>query len=201
MLNVHLAPKAVVQHALLVVVAPLLDGFRQFDGEICIILPGPSASDTITRQRGLVLHTQIGPQRLSLVIIDAAAKVQYKLTLCLGESILMNAHTLRGGKLSQNIVVVQLHLVIARRALFCVVRETRAVAAVRVLSCSRVGADTSCCGHNQDIAQIRVARATQMSMTEAYNSLIVMLITGTILVNFTLIVSVHVVRDGIRLRA
>ena len=53
----------------------------------------------------------------------STAKVQNELSLCLREGILMNTHTLGSCKLSQHIIVIQLHLVIASSTFLCIMRE------------------------------------------------------------------------------
>ena len=55
--------------------------------------------------------------------------------------------------------------------------------------------------NQQDVAQVGVARAAQVRVAEADDGGVAVLIAGTILVGLALIPSVHVVRDGIGVRA
>ena len=123
MLDVHLTPETGVQHALLVVITVLTDRLRQLDSKVRIILTGPATGNAVTYQSGLIHNTQVAPEDLALIIIDTTAKVQDKLSFRLREGVLMNTHTLGSGKLSQHIIIIQLHFVITSCTLFCIMRE------------------------------------------------------------------------------
>ena len=53
------------------------------------------------------------------------------------------------------------------------------------------------CRHNEDIPQIGMSRTIEMGMAEAYNGRVIVPVTCTIFIDFLLIDSIDVVRNGI----
>ncbi len=54
--------------------------------------------------------------------------------------------------------------------------------------------------HQQDVSQVRMSRTTKMSVTEANNGLVPILVTGTILVGIFLISSIYIMRNCVCVR-
>ena len=80
--DIHLAPEAGVLHALCIHIAILADGFRKGDCKVGVVLSRPAVGDAIACEQGVVDHAQIGPQRLSLIIIYACSQVENELPVC-----------------------------------------------------------------------------------------------------------------------
>ena len=123
-LKVELAPKSFIIRLLTVTIAVTLQGFAQGNGEVGIVAPCPSVRDAITRQQRIVLHTQTGPKRFTVVIVNAMPQVENEARLpAFGISITMNAHTLRGRQLRTNAIVPEQHFIISCRGLLCFMRK------------------------------------------------------------------------------
>ena len=122
-MDVILSPEAIVLHALLILVAIVLNGFGKRDCKVGVVLSRPTVGDAIARQERVVLNAKVRPERLSIIVIDAVAKVENELCLLCRESVLMYTDSLGCCELSQDTIVVKLDLVVTRGALLRLVRE------------------------------------------------------------------------------
>ena len=78
--DVVLAPKAVVLHSLVVVVAVCLNRFGERNGEVGVVLSCPAVGDAVAGQKRIVFYAQIAPKRLPFVVVYAVSKVEDELS-------------------------------------------------------------------------------------------------------------------------
>ena len=182
---------------MLVLVAVVQNGVGERDGEISVVLSSPAVRDAIARQQRVVFNTKIAPKRLAIVVVDAVSEVENELRILCWESVLMHANALCGSQLCQDVVVIEFYLVVARRTMFRFVREARTITCLRIVGSAWISLNLACRRHDEDVAQVAVTRAREVCVREAYDCLVAMLITSAVLIDFALIASVHVVRDGV----
>ena len=192
--DIILAPKAVVAHLLLVLIAIIGNGMRQGNGKVGIILACPAVGDTITGEQRGADDTQVGPERLAFIIVNAVTQIENKLSLVRGEGVLMNAHTLRGRQLGPNAIVGKHHLIISRRTMLGLMAVAGTIASLRCIGRAGIRLNTSRRGHNEDITQVGMPRTTQMCVAESHNGGIMILVAGTIGIDIGLITTLDVVR-------
>ena len=113
----------------------------------------------------------------------------------------MDSHSGGCGQLSLHPVVVESHFVISGRGFLSVVRETAAVAAVRIVARAGIQFQRAGGRHQQDISEIGVARSAEMRVAEAYDCRVRIAVAGAIFIDTRLVFAVHIVRDGVRVRA
>ena len=51
--------------------------------------------------------------------------------------------------------------------------------------------------HHQDVAQVGVARATEVGVAEAHDGAVLVLVAGAVLIHAWLVLAIDVVRDGV----
>ena len=197
---VEFPPESHVVLLLPVAVAVAAHGFRERDGKVGVVRAGPSVGDAVARQQRVVLHAQRRPQHLPVVVVDAVQQVHDDaLSLTLRVCVAVDARARRGCQLRPD-AVAQCHLVVARARLLRVVSEALPVAPVGILFRARVQQQRAHLRHDQDVAQVRVARAAQVRMAESHDGVVRMLVSGTIVIHLAHILPVDIVGDGVRLR-
>ena len=107
----------------------------------------------------------------------------------------MHADVFRCRQPRLDLIVFQKHLIIARLRDFRFVRKTRTVTIVGFGLRSGIVFYFANGRHDQNIAQIGMARAAEMGVAETYNRTVFMLITSTIFINPWLIFSVNVMQN------
>lgn len=112
----------------------------------------------------------------------------------------MKTGTLRCCKFSLYVVTIEMHTVITRRRFFVFVREGREPAAARFGGITGFGFKAAGLGHQQKIAQVGMAGAAEMRVTETIDGTIVVLVTGAVFVYIGIVFAVDEHRQHAGLR-
>src|SRR6185437_1902922 len=162
----------------------------------------PAAGLAVAGNERIVHYPDIGPDILIGIVVDAADAIEDDMRLIAGgKGILVETDAGRSGQLGYDVIVVQPDLVIVGFRRFGLMTEGAPVAAVRLGCDARVQLQLSHCRHHQEVAQIGMPRAAEMGMTKAYDRLIVVLITRTILVDIRVVFTVELIGDRVRIGA
>ena len=168
------------------------------DGEVSVICSRPAVGNAVARQQGVVLHAEVSPEGLAVVVVDAVLQVEDDAAvLAFRIGIAMDASVFSGCQLCFDTIILQKHLIIPWHGYFRVMAETGAITSIGIGLCTGIELDFTRNRHHQDVAQIRVPCATEMGMAEAHNGAVFVLITSTILIHSRLINAVDVVRHGV----
>lgn len=112
----------------------------------------------------------------------------------------MYAYPLSSRELCEDVVILKLDLIEAGRALLRVVGEARTISCFRSFCSTGIGVDRTSRRHDEDVAEVAVSCAAQVSMAEAYYGLVAMLIACAVLIDFALIAAVNIMWNGVCLR-
>ena len=128
-------------------------------------------------------------------------EVEYQLFLLIGRiGVFMNTGPFGCCQLHFDLIVGQQHFVVAWTGYFGVVAESGTIAAVRIISRTRVDLQFSGEGHQQNITEVGMPRSAEMGMAEADDGTVFMLVAGTVFIRARLINSIDVMRNGIGVR-
>ncbi len=198
LVDLELAPHAVIFRLLQVAVAVVGYGLAEADGEVGVVGSRPSVGDAVARQQGVVFHAQVGPQRLAVVVVDAVLQVEDDVAVhVLRVLVLMYADMFRSRQPYLDAVVVEGHAVVARGGRLAVVRVAGAVAGIGVSLRAGVEAYLACGGHDENVAEVGVAGSAEVGVAEADDGTVFMLVTSTILIYSRLINAIDVVRHSV----
>ena len=110
----------------------------------------------------------------------------------------MDADPLRRGKPGTDTTVRQCHFVITRLRVLRFVAESLPVATVGIPGRAGIQLQRAGLRHEQDVAQVGVARAAEMRVAEAHDCVVRISVAGAIIIDARLVFPVHIVGDGIR---
>ena len=128
-------------------------------------------------------------------------EVEYQLFLLIGRiGVFMNTGPFGCCQLHFDLIVGQQHFVVAWTGYFGVVAESGTIAAVRIISRTRVDLQFSGEGHQQNITEVGMPRSAEVGMAEADDGTVFMLVAGTVFIHARLIDTVDVMRNGIGIR-
>ena len=82
-------------------------------------------------------------------------------------------------------------------SLFRFVREALTITSIGILRCAGIQLQGTRLGHDEQVAQVGMARTAKVGMTEAHDGIVGMLIPSTVLVNASLIMTINAVRNGV----
>ena len=203
LVGVELTPETAVLQLLAVCVPVGLDWLAQADGKVSIVGSRPSVGDAVAGEKSVVLNAERTPENFAVVVVDAVYQVDDDTCLfSLGrESVFVNTYTLGSSKLRADTVVGKSDLVVTRGSLFGAVRVTRTVAGIRIVFCTGVQAQFAGLGHDKNVTQVAVSGTAQVGMAETNDGGIVILVSGTIRINFGLVLTIDILRNGVGFRA
>ena len=182
-------------------VAILLDAFVELDIIIQLAAAVPAAGHAPARQYTTFVHVAHCPQHFSVVVVETVIEVEDDfLRRTLGKDVAVHAATLCGGQFAANVVVVEGDGIVARCGHFGLVAETLAVAPVGVIGGAGVELRLTTVRHDENIAQVAVACATEMGVAEAHDAAVAVLVAGAVVVDARLINPIDVVGNGVRVR-
>ena len=123
--HVEPAPKSFIKH--LFVIATTVSGnrLRELHGEMSVIHPRPAAGDTVAGKRTRILHTNIGHQHLTVVVVNAVIEVEYDVP-CLStfrKGVTMHTNPFRSSHFGTDAVIFEQHRVISGFGLFMLMAE------------------------------------------------------------------------------
>ena len=137
--NRKFSPKAFIIDFLHILVTIVTDRLRQRDGKISIIGACPSVSDAIAGKQGIVFHSNLRPECLSIVIIDTMIQVKNDTTFRIfRESVAMYTHTRSSSQLGFYPIIIQYNFIITWHGFFGFVGETGTITILRMIRSSRI---------------------------------------------------------------
>ena len=191
--KVELAPESGVRERTAVPGPVVQDRLGERNCKIGVILPGPAACNAQSGQEGVILHPDICPPCLAFVIVDAVTEVHYEvLVRTLPECVLVDARAFRGGELGLDPAVLKIDFIIAWNGFLGIVREPGTVS--RILHGAGLKAYLSGSRHHQNVSEVGMPCAAQMSMGESDDCRIPILITCAIPVCLAVVFTVPVER-------
>ena len=107
----------------------------------------------------------------------------------------MNAHSLRGGELHSDAVVGKRYFIIACLSFLGRMGEARAIAVFWAVGGTGIESEAAHLRLYEDIAEVGMARAAQMSVAEAHDGVVLVAIAGAVIVGSGLVTAVNVVGD------
>ena len=198
-MEVELAPEAAVVGLSAVGITIVDEGVGEGNGEIGLVEAGPAVGDAEAHDERVAHDAEARPEDFAVVVVDAVEQVHHQaLGAAFREGVLVDAHPLRGGKPRADAAVGERDFVIAGLRVLRVVAEALAVAGIRIFFRTGRQLQRAGLGHDQDVAQVGVARAAEMGMAEADDGVVLILVAGAVIVGTGLVLAVDVVRDGIR---
>ena len=154
------------------------------------MLARPALRKPVSGEQAVAVHPYAGPEGLAFVIVDSVGKVRNQVPLAAGrKGVAVPCRTGGGGQFRPDAVVIQRDPVESGRGLFRFVAEAAPVARFRLFRGAGIELQLSGHGHQQNISQIRMARAAQVRVREAHDGGIVPAVACTEGVDFRLILS------------
>ena len=84
------------------------------DGEVGIVRSRPAIGDAVARQQGVVLHAEVGPKGLAVVVVDAVLQVKDDApVLAFWIGIAMDTSVFRSSQLRFDAIILQEDLSVA----------------------------------------------------------------------------------------
>ena len=197
--EVELTPESGVRERTAVPGPVVQDRLGERNCKICVILSGPTACNAQSGQEGIILHPDICPPCLAFVIVDAVTEIHDEMLVrTIPECIFVDARAFSGGELGLDPAVLKIDFIVAGNGFLGVVRESGTVSRIF----HRAGFQTNLARnrHHQDITEVGMSCAAQMSMGESDDSRIPILITCAIPVCLSVVFPVPVERSRLGVR-
>ena len=179
-------------------VSILIDGLVEPDVIVQLARAVPAAGHAPTVEGTRAGHFALCPEHLAVVVVDAVVEVEDELLcLALGEDVAVDAAAGGGGELAADAVVVEEDGVVARLGMLRLVAEALAIATVGVVGGTGVEARLTRVGHDEEVAEVAVARAAEVGVGKTYDAAVAVLVAGAVVVYAGLVDPIDVVRDGV----
>ena len=111
----------------------------------------------------------------------------------------MHAHARRYRELRPYAVIGQGDLIVAGNGFFRIVVVPATVSAVGIIGRPGVQFYRPGSGHQEDIAQVRMAGSAEVRVAETHDRRVAVAVSSAVFIHFGLIFPAHIVRDGVRI--
>ena len=153
------------------------EGRGELDGEVHRAVRRPAPRLAVPGHRRLVLHAQLRPEHLAVVVVDAADEIEDHVRGAAAlEGVAVDADAGGGGQLGRDAVVLQDDGVVAGLGRLVVVRETGSIPGVRIVLGPRIQLQRARRRHQQHVAEVRVPRAAEVRVGEAEDRCVAVLV-------------------------
>ena len=127
-------------------------------------------------------------------------EVEHYVAVFSGESVSVHSDPACGGEFSLDSGVLQSYLVVSGSGRLRVVAESLAISGIGIFRSSGNKLNLSGPGHDQDVAEIGMAGAAEMCVTEADDGLVVVLVARAVFISAGLVFPFDVMGDHICVR-